>query len=222
MRGVISVDGIRSLECTLATTTSSRASNDGFWSSEPSSRMSTSMPVRMRNGAASSRRFVELGDDVELLLEPFGRQAVGDGEPRRMVGEHDVFVPDVARRQSHLADRRAAVGPVRVRVAVTAQRCAQRRRRRVDRRVFGRLQAAQVDRLLAAQRFGDAPRGHLADALAARSACRRRARVASSSGRQLLDRVGRGAERLHPVGRLARPFEQEGDLPQVGDRVPSA
>ena len=40
----------------MATTTSSRSSRSGSWSRLPSSRMSTSMPVRMRNGASSSLR----------------------------------------------------------------------------------------------------------------------------------------------------------------------
>ena len=53
IRLVIGPAGIRSLEWTLATTTSSRLSRSSRWSSEPSSRMSTSMPVRMRNGASS-------------------------------------------------------------------------------------------------------------------------------------------------------------------------
>ena len=54
IRGVISSAGIRSLECTDATTTSSSASSSGSWSSVPSSRMSTSMPVSSRNGASSA------------------------------------------------------------------------------------------------------------------------------------------------------------------------
>ncbi len=45
---------MRNFECTLATTTSSSASRSSSWSSEPSSRMSTSIPVRMRKGARSS------------------------------------------------------------------------------------------------------------------------------------------------------------------------
>ena len=53
MRGVISCRGIRSRLWTLATTRSSRASSAGSWSSDPSALMSHSMPVRMRNGAAS-------------------------------------------------------------------------------------------------------------------------------------------------------------------------
>lgn len=54
IRGVISADGIRSFEWTEATTTSSWASTSEERSSEPSSRMSTSIPVRILNGASSS------------------------------------------------------------------------------------------------------------------------------------------------------------------------
>ena len=80
---------------TLATTRSRRPSRIGVWSSVPSSRMSTSMPVRMRNGAISC---VQRGDNVELLLEPLGRQPARDREPRRVIGEHDVLVAEVAGR----------------------------------------------------------------------------------------------------------------------------
>ena len=65
MRRVISRRSMRSFEWTLATTTSSRASSSSVWSRAPSSRMSTSMPVRMRNGASS---LVERLDLDELLL----------------------------------------------------------------------------------------------------------------------------------------------------------
>src|SRR5580700_647724 len=54
IRAVMGPAGIRSWEWTLATTTSSRASRSSRWSSEPSSRMSTSIPVRIRNGASSA------------------------------------------------------------------------------------------------------------------------------------------------------------------------
>ena len=43
---------IRRCECTLATTMSSSASRSSRWSREPSSRMSTSIPVRRQNGAS--------------------------------------------------------------------------------------------------------------------------------------------------------------------------
>src|ERR1035438_1879864 len=54
IRLVISGSSILSFEWTLATTTSSWASNDSSWSRPPSVRMSTSIPVRMRKGASSS------------------------------------------------------------------------------------------------------------------------------------------------------------------------
>ena len=56
IRSVISAAGIRSLLCTLATTTSSSASRSGSWSRPPSSRMSTSMPVSTRNPVSTSAR----------------------------------------------------------------------------------------------------------------------------------------------------------------------
>ena len=87
MRAVMASASMRSLEWTLATTTSSRASMSSSMSRSPSARMSTSMPVRTRNGASSS---LSAGDDVELGPEPVDRQAVGDGQAGRMVGEHDV------------------------------------------------------------------------------------------------------------------------------------
>ncbi len=48
MRRVIGSASIFSLECTDATRTSSRRSISSVWSSEPSSRMSTSMPLSSR------------------------------------------------------------------------------------------------------------------------------------------------------------------------------
>ncbi len=53
MRAVISSRGMRSLLCTLATTTSSSPSRAGSWSRLPSSLMSHSMPVSSRNGGAT-------------------------------------------------------------------------------------------------------------------------------------------------------------------------
>jgi hypothetical protein len=49
IRRVIRSDSSRSPLWTEPTTTSSRASRSSSWSREPSARMSTSMPVRMRN-----------------------------------------------------------------------------------------------------------------------------------------------------------------------------
>ncbi len=58
MRAVIGSGSERSLECTDATTMSSRPSRSSSWSSEPSSRMSHSMPVSSRKPGPwrSSRR----------------------------------------------------------------------------------------------------------------------------------------------------------------------
>ena len=72
------------------------SSRSSSWSSAPSSRMSTSMPVRMRNGASSALSALDL---VELGQQPLAVEAVGDGEAGGVVGDHEVLV----------AERRCAV-----------------------------------------------------------------------------------------------------------------
>ena len=126
--------------------------------------------------------------------------------------------PSARARLGHLLDRRTAVGPVRVGVAVAAQRGAGRRGGLVQRRVLGGLQPAQVHRLLA----GAATRRRTArSSRRSRSFCsvpastrRRRARRAAGAATSR-----RGAERPDPVRGLAGPLEQEGDLLEVGHRV---
>ena len=76
-------------------------------------------------GTAAAEVLVDRVDHVELLGEPRRGQPVGDGQPRRVVGQHEVLVAELHRGHRHLLDRRAAVGPVRVRVQVAAQRGAQ-------------------------------------------------------------------------------------------------
>ena len=206
--------GIRSLECTDATTTSSRPSSSGSWSRLPSSRMSTSMPVRIRNGASS---LVERRRRCRAAAQPLRRQAVGDRQPRRVVGERDVLVAEVARRLGHLLDRRAAVGPVRVRVQVAAQQRAQlgAARRRPAR-------AAVVLELGAGTPAPRRPTASADDLRGRRRRCRAssvsvpaatRCSQPRPSGRSV-DGRGRGAERLDPVGRLAAALEQERDPAQ--------
>ena len=50
--------------------------------------------------------------------QPLGGEAVGDRQPRRVVGERQVVVAEAAGGLDHLLDRRAAVGPVGVGVQV--------------------------------------------------------------------------------------------------------
>ena len=72
--------------------------------------------------AERSELLVEHGDDADLLNQPLAVEAVGDGQPRRVVGEHDVLVAEGDRRSRHRLDRRSAVAPRRVGVAVAAER----------------------------------------------------------------------------------------------------
>ena len=90
-------------------------------SSDPSSRMSTSIPVRMRNGA---RLLVERGHVVELLPQSLAVEAVGDGEPGRVIGEHHVVVAERDRRRAPSPRSGPAVAPQAVQVAVAAERGA--------------------------------------------------------------------------------------------------
>ena len=212
IRSVIGADGIRSLECTLATTTSSWPSSSSVWSSEPSSRMSTSIPGRIRNGA---RVGVQLADQLQLGAEPVGGQPAGHGEPGRVVGQRHPLVPEVARGQRHLQRRAAAVGPVRVRVAVAPHRGPQRGRR------GGRAaveQPGQVLRLLAGRRLRDHLGGYLADPgqLPQRPGPHPAGQLPRA---QPGDDLGGAPERPDPVRRRAGPLKLERDLPQRPRRI---
>ena len=180
----------------------------GSWSSEPSARMSTSMPVSRRNPGGSA--VVDGGDAVELLAQPVRGQPVGHRQPGRVVGQHQVLVAQLDRGQRHLLDRRAAVGPVRVAVAVAAQRLRSAAAAPSRSVPSSGDQAAQVDRLLAGQRLGDAAGGDLADPgqLGQRAGGGPRGQL---SGGQRGERLGRRPERPDPVGGLVGPFQQEGD-----------
>ena len=72
--------------------------------------------------AEGGQLLVELGDDIELLQQAVTVEAVGHREPGRVVGQDHVLVAEVLGRAGHDLDRRAAVGPVRVQVAVAPQR----------------------------------------------------------------------------------------------------
>ena len=71
---------------------------------------------------------VERRDLRQLCLEPLDGEAVGHRQPRRVVGDDDVLVAERDGGLGHLADRRAAIGRLGVRVAVAAQRASQRLR----------------------------------------------------------------------------------------------
>ena len=95
-----------------------RASSSSAWSRAPSARMSTSMPVRMRNGASCSLS----RPPRRAGPQPLGGQPVGHGEAGGVVGQDHVLVAEGDGGAGHLLDRRPAVGPGRVGVAVAPQR----------------------------------------------------------------------------------------------------
>ena len=113
------------------------------------------MPVRIRNGASS---VVQRLDHLELAHQPFGVEAVGDGEARAVVGERQVLVAELGGGLGHLGDGAAAVGPVRMAVAVPPQqRRAARRPRPVSVGVRLLLEVHEVGGRLARHRLGDDP-----------------------------------------------------------------
>ena len=132
IRAVMSLASIRSLEWTLATTTSSSPSMSGSWSSEPSSRMSTSIPVRMPE---RRQLLVHLGHHLELWRRRSALSPWATVSRAEWSVSDEVLAAEVPCRLGHLEDRAAAVGPVRVGVAVAPQRREQRRRRPVEHQV---------------------------------------------------------------------------------------
>ena len=169
--------------------------------------------------AGAAEVLVDGVDDVELAGQPLGAQAVGDGQPGRVVGEHEVVVAELDGRERHLLDRRAAVGPVGVGVQVTAQPGAEflpsggqgprvlaldpgqslgpdAAARFLDHRGRARAHPGQLGQGPGGRPFGDLVGG------------------------EREDRRGRRPESLDLVGVLAAAFEQERDPPQRGDRAP--
>jgi hypothetical protein len=158
---------------------------------------------------------VQLADQLQLGAQPVGGQPACHGEPGRMVGQREPFVAEVPGGQRHVQRRAPAVGPVRVRVAVTPQGGPQRGRR-------GRRpaveQPGQVLRLLPGRRLRDHLGGHLADAgklpeRPGRHPVRQLARAHPG------DDLGRPPERPDPVRRRSGSLELERDLPQRLHRI---
>ena len=82
--------------------------------------------VDLHAGEDAERRelLVERGDLDQLVGEACGIQSVGDGQPGRVVGHHEVLMTQRPRGAGHVGDRRTPVGPQRVRVAVPLDRGA--------------------------------------------------------------------------------------------------
>ncbi len=97
IRRVIARASIFSLECTLATRTSSRPSSSSVWSSAAVVE-DVDLDALEQREAEPPRWLVDRVDDVELAGQPLGAEPVGDGQPRRVVGEHEVVVAELDRR----------------------------------------------------------------------------------------------------------------------------
>ena len=212
IRRVIAAASIDSFECTLATTTSRRSSSSGSWSRLPSSRMSTSMPVRMRIGANRSRS--------PSMTSSCLRSRSGDS-PLAIVsrGEWSVSAqyswPSAAARGHHLLDRRRAVRPVRMQMQIAAQRGADLAATEI---LCGRTQFDQHVGLAAGPGLGDHLRGLRADAGQRLPAVGLAVPLALGVV-EGLDDVGGVAVGHHPAGVLARAVLVVGDLTQRGYRI---
>ena len=114
-----------------------------------------------RQDAERRQLGVEPVYEVKLRDEPFRRQPARHGQPGGVVGQCDPAQPQIAGGGGHLSRRAAAVGPVRVSVAVAVQG----RPQAISHRGGGLgQQAGQVLRLLAAGRLLDDHGGGRADA----------------------------------------------------------
>ena len=178
----------------------------------PSSRMSTSIPLRIRNGASSA---FSSSIERELRRQPLGRQPVGDRQARRVIGQRDPLMTQHLGGLRHLPWRAAAVRPVRVGVAVAAQRCPHRGPRR--RLVFG-LQADQVIGPLTGRGRGDHTGGRWPDSVQILQRAVHDPPVELAGGHPRQHRGG-PAKRLHPVRRSAGTLQLEGDPPQRRFRI---
>ena len=178
------------------------------------------MPVRMRNGASS---WFSSSTTIELPAEALLVEAVGHGQAGAVVGEDEVLATEPPGRLGHLADGAAAVGPVRVRVAVAAQRPEQQRGRtvavelEVGVRRLG-LQLREVGGHLPAQRLGDDLCRRLAHPLQALQPTRR-GQDLQILGRDVGDRPGGVAEGTDLVGVRTAALESERDLVEGIERL---
>ena len=101
-----------------------RRSRSGSWSRAPSSRMSTSMP-----DSSVKPSPLMPATTVELLRAAARRERPSrDAQPRGVVGDREVLVPERRRRVDHQLDRGEAVRPLAVGVQVAPQLRPQLRR----------------------------------------------------------------------------------------------
>ncbi len=163
---------------------------------------------------------VQLRDHRQLLAQPRGRQPTGHGQPWRVVGERGPFVPQLGRRPSHLLDRAASVGPVRVCVTVPADQRPQPGPGPLGagRRPGLLLQFPQVAGHLTAQRLPHHLRGLRPDPLQ-RLQRPRGGPLGHLALGQRGQRPGGGTEGPYPVGGRERPLQKERDPVEGGDGV---
>ena len=202
-----------SLECTLATTTSSRSSSSVLLIERA---VIEDVDLDAGQDAHRRERLADLVDDVELLAQPLGGEPVGDPQARRVVGQRTVFVAQFLRREHHLLDREPN------RRTSSSARADRRAGRRGCRRHRDPLHADRNSASTSGSRpahawamtfavLGPTP-GSDCQLLAA--PCRSR-----SASVERLDDVGGVAVGHHAAGVLTRPVLVIRNLAQCGDRI---
>ena len=113
---------------------------------------------------AKRRQFpVQRCDHFQLAAEPIGIEPTRDREAGTVIGEGEIVVPEADGCLGHLGDGAAAIGPVRVAVAVATQLGPEPGGTRVERRGPDHLQFGQVAGRLSLNGLRDHVRGRFAD-----------------------------------------------------------
>ena len=156
-------------------------------------------------------------DHLELAGQARDGEAVGDGEPGRVVGEDEVVVAELDRGEGHLLDRRTPVGPVAVGVQVAPQ-CGPDGATALD--------EGSADLLLELREPGRHPALHRRLDHLGRGRADAGQLAQGPLGHPLVhlvaerqDRLGRRPEGLDLVGLGPASLEQEGDPAQRCDRA---
>ncbi len=108
IRCVICERSIASFECTLATTTSSRASSRRRGRAR---RPRGCRPPSRSGSGTGATCSLRRATSSSWSASRCAVEAVGDRQAGRVVGQHHVLVAEVDRRRGHRLDRRAAVAP---------------------------------------------------------------------------------------------------------------
>ena len=206
------------MEWTLATTTSRVASSSSSWSRRP---VLQDVDLYASQYAKRCQFLVEPRDHLQLAPEALRGQTTRHRETRTVVGESEVVVAKGNGRLRHLGYRTAAVGPVRVSMAVTPQGSAERERFWAEGFRLDLFQLGQIARDAARDNFSDHASRRIADAWDVLQSPED-ASCCTRSWPAAVDGGGGLPESAHLVGLGAVALEQIGNPAGVLRQVPPA